>query len=137
MEFGKLYFRAKRLRKNILISKIYKLISRCCFTCDIPLEADIDDTVYFCHSAFGTVINPNAKIGGCIIQHCVTIGELSAKDHLAPTIGNKVFIGAHAMVLGDITIGDGAKIGAGALVLCDVPNGCTAVGVPARVIRPM
>ena len=82
MEFGRLYFNAKRFKKNILISKIYKLISRCLFTCDIPLEADIDDTVYFCHSAFGTVINPNAKIGGGVYHTtlCNDWGIISKKS---------------------------------------------------------
>lgn len=50
-------------------------------------------------------------------------------------IGNDVWIGARAMVIGDVTIGDGAVVGAGALVTRDLPPYCVAVGVPARVIR--
>ena len=47
------------------------------FQCDIPFEADIDETVHFCHNAFGVVINPNAKLEkGVVIQHGVTIGEM-------------------------------------------------------------
>ena len=47
------------------------------FQCDIPFETDIDETVYFCHNAFGVVINPNAKLEkGVVIQHRVTIGEM-------------------------------------------------------------
>ena len=49
------------------------------------------------------------------------------------TIGNNVFIGAYATVLGGIKIGDGAKIAANSLVICDVPAGATAIGVPAKV----
>lgn len=48
---------------------------------------------------------------------------------------NNVFIGAKAIILGDITIGENAKIGAGAVVLTDVPANCTAVGVPAQIIQ--
>ena len=76
-----------------------------------------------------------AKIGwGTTIQHCVTIGEINSND--APIIGINVFIGARAMILGNIKIGDNVKIGAGAVVMKDVPDNCTAVGVPARIIFP-
>ena len=49
-------------------------------------------------------------------------------------IGDNVEFGAYAQVLGGVRIGDNARIGAMAVVLCDVPDGCTAVGAPARVI---
>lgn len=51
-----------------------------------------------------------------------------------PIIGDNVFIGAGAKVLGAVTIGDGASIGANAVVMCDVPPGATVVGVPARIV---
>lgn len=70
---------------------------------------------------------------GGVIQHSVTIGELDTHD--APVIEENVYIGARAMILGDITIGKNSKIGAGAIVLTDVPPNCTAVGVPARIIK--
>lgn len=50
-------------------------------------------------------------------------------------IGKNVLIGANALVLGKITIGDNVKIGAGAVVLHDVPDNCTVVGNPARIIK--
>ena len=53
-----------------------------------------------------------------------------------PIIGDDVFIGAGAKVLGAITIGDGARIGANAVVVCDVPAGATVVGVPGRIVPP-
>jgi len=92
--------------------------------------------VYFCHKAFGVVINPGAKIGyGTYIQHGVTIGERDdIENHKAPVIGKNVYVGAHAMIIGDITVGDNAKIGAGAVVLKDVPAGTTAVGIPAHIL---
>lgn len=52
-----------------------------------------------------------------------------------PVIGENVLIGAGACVLGKVTIGNNVKIGANAVVLEDVPDGCTAVGVPARIIE--
>ena len=51
------------------------------------------------------------------------------------TIGNSVWIGAHATVCGGVTIGDHAVIGAGAVVLHDVPANTIVAGVPAKVIR--
>lgn len=66
------------------------------------------------------------------IQHEVTIGEKNGKF---PSIGNNCFIGAKAIILGDIVIGDNAKIGAGAVVCHDVPPNSTVVGNPARVIK--
>jgi serine O-acetyltransferase len=52
-----------------------------------------------------------------------------------PVIGDGVFVGAGARILGGITIGNGAQIGANAVVLKDVPDGATAVGVPAIIKR--
>ncbi|WP_424464644.1 acyltransferase [Pseudoclavibacter helvolus] len=49
-------------------------------------------------------------------------------------VGRNCFIGHRAVILGGVTIGDGATIGAGAIVTRDVPEGATAVGVPARVV---
>ena len=53
----------------------------------------------------------------------------------SPQLGRNILVGAGANVLGRITVGDGARIGANAVVLCDVPDGATAVGVPARILE--
>lgn len=49
-------------------------------------------------------------------------------------LGERVFVGSGARILGGLTIGDDAVIGAGAVVTMDVPAGVTVVGVPARQI---
>jgi len=86
----------------------------------------------------GVVIGETAVIGdNCTIYQGVTLGGTgkdTGKRH--PTIGNNVMIGSGAKVLGPFTVGDGAKIAAGAVVLDAVPEGATAVGVPARMIYP-
>ena len=51
-----------------------------------------------------------------------------------PTIGDHVVVGAGAKILGAVYVGSDARIGANAVVVKDVPNGATAVGIPA-VIR--
>ena len=68
-----------------------------------------------------------------VYQH-VTIGALEDGSKEVPIIGNDVVIGAGATLLGPIKIGDGVKIGAGSVVLKDVPEGATAVGVPAKIL---
>lgn len=80
----------------------------------------------------GIVIAPGAVVGAnCIIFQQVTLGT---SDGGYPTLGDEVYVGAGAKILGPVLIGDGARIGANAVVVRDVPAGCTAIGVPARVI---
>ena len=67
-----------------------------------------------------------------MIMQQVTIGQLA--DGRVPVIGNGVYIGAGAKILGGIVINDNAVIGANAVVLIDVPAGKTAVGVPAKIL---
>lgn len=50
-------------------------------------------------------------------------------------VGEKTFIGAHAIIMPGVTIGERCIIGAGAVVTKDIPDGCVAVGVPAKVVK--
>ena len=95
--------------------------------------ATIGSAVYLDH-ATGIVIGANVVIGDevTILQN-VSIGRRSELPARSPRIGSRVYIGAGASILGDISIGDFAKIGAGTVVTADVPAGCTAVGNPARL----
>lgn len=100
----------------------------------LPSRARIGRGLYIGHFG-GIIIHPDVVMGErCNISQGVTIGVLGGPRDGVPRLGNDVYIGAGAKVLGDITIGDGAVIGANAVVLKDVPAGATAVGVPARVI---
>lgn len=83
----------------------------------------------------GIFLHPAVRIGAnCTLRQGVTIGNRTA-DGPVPTIGDDVDFGAYAQVLGGVRIGNGCRIGAMSLVLCDVPDGATAVGVPARVLE--
>ena len=84
----------------------------------------------------GVVIGETAEIGDdVLIYHGVTLGGTGKdKGKRHPTIGNGVVIGAGAKVLGPIKVGNNAKIGANAVVVKDVPEGATAVGIPAKNI---
>jgi serine O-acetyltransferase len=84
----------------------------------------------------GIVIHEQAVIGAdCRIRQGVTIGQVSGSTERsgAPTIGDRVEIGANAVIVGPIVIGDDVIIAPNALVLRDVPSGCTVSGPPARV----
>ncbi|MCE4059015.1 serine O-acetyltransferase [Pandoraea sputorum] len=93
----------------------------------------------FIDHGMGVVIGETAVIGDdCTIYQGVTLGGTSlargAKRH--PTLEAGVIVGAGAKVLGGFTVGEGAKIGSNAVVVKPVPAGGTAVGNPARVVRP-
>ncbi len=82
----------------------------------------------------GVVIHQDVVIGnGCMLMQQVTIGQLA--DGKVPVIGNGVYVGAGAKLLGGIEVSDNAVIGANAVVLIDVPAGRTAVGVPAKLLN--
>ena len=92
---------------------------------------------FFIDHGTGVVIGETAIIGDDVtLYQGVTLGGTGkdvGKRH--PTIGNGVMIGAGAKVLGPFTVGDNSQIAAGAVVLTEIPPNCTAVGVPAQVIK--
>ena len=92
---------------------------------------------FFIDHGTGVVIGETTEIGDDVtIYQGVTLGGTGkdvGKRH--PTIGNRVMIGAGAKVLGPFKVGDGSQIAAGAVVLEEIPPNCTAVGVPAQVVR--
>ena len=92
---------------------------------------------FFIDHGMGVVIGETTVIGDDVtLYQGVTLGGTGkdvGKRH--PTIGNGVMIGAGAKVLGPFTVGDGSQIAAGAVVLTEIPPNCTAVGVPAQVIK--
>lgn len=98
---------------------------------EISPGADIGGGLYIAHP-IGTVISVKKMGQNCSIIAGVTLGMRNEWDF--PEIGDNVFIGAGARVLGGITVGDGAAIGANAVVIKDVPAGTTAVGIPARIL---
>lgn len=85
---------------------------------------------------FGTiVVNGNAKVGkNCRIQECVTIGATNGSES-APILGDNVFIGSGARIIGDIEIANDIAIGANAVVTTSFSeSSITIAGVPAKKI---
>ena len=97
---------------------------------DVPVNCQLGGGFAMPHPS-GIVVHPSARIGpNCMLLQQVTIGDRNG----VPTLGGHVDVGAGAKVLGAIHIGDHARIGANAVVLQDVPQGATAIGVPARIV---
>ena len=91
----------------------------------------------FIDHGMGVVIGETTIIGDyCLIYQNVTLGG-TGKEHgkRHPTLGNHVLVGSGAKVLGPFKVGDNARIAAGAVVLNEIPANCTAVGVPAHIVR--
>lgn len=103
---------------------------------EIHPGAKVGRRCYIDHG-MGVVIGETAEIGDDVLMyHGVTLGGLkNARVKRHPTVGNNVLIGAGAILLGNITIGNFCKIGANSVVLDDVPDDCTAVGAPAKIIK--
>ena len=105
--------------------------------CAIAPRAEIGPRLRLPHGGAGVVINPSAVLGcDCIVYQQVTIGtdDFAEDDYWAARLGDDVFIGAGAKILGSISIGSHAVIGANAVVTHDVPPHAVAVGVPARIL---
>ena len=101
----------------------------------LPASVEAGEGLYIAH--FGSIIiNGGSVIGrNCKISHEVTVGTKGAGRGLdVPIIGDDVYIGAGAKVLGGIRINNGAIIGANAVVVKNVPEGAIVAGVPAKII---
>lgn len=113
------------------LAMVFNKINSMFCGCVIGRGAVFGECFVLLHSN-GVVINSKV-VGGrnIFVEHGVTIGE---EKGLAPVIGDNVFIGAGAKIIGGVVVGDNVKVGANAVVVKDVPDGATAVGVPARVV---
>jgi serine O-acetyltransferase len=103
------------------------------FNTVIHHAAEIGEGTRCGYRGMSVLIHPRAKVGCRVTLGAhVVIGGRSGLE--PPRIGDDVYIGANACVLGDVYIGDGAIVGAGAVVLSDVPPGARAAGNPARIL---
>lgn len=102
---------------------------------EIHPGAQIGEGLFIDHG-HGVVIGETAIIGNNVtLYQGVTLGgtgKEQGKRH--PTLGDNIMVGAGAKVLGSVTIGNNCKIGAGSVVVKDVPDNCTVVGVPGRIV---
>lgn len=150
------YFQADRLRKinrkiplyQYIYRKINSTSSRFCkkiyrriykivcfwYKCEIPSSVKIGPGLYINHP-FCITINPHVVIGkNCNMHKGVTIGqENRGKRKGTPIIGNEVWIGVNATIVGNIKVGDDVLIAPGAYVNCDVPSHSIVIGNPCKI----
>ena len=144
-KYFKYYYRCKKSLGGGLFRKILKAyyiflminIQKKC-NCFIPIKSNIKYCPIFPHSLYGIFISSGATIGkNCVIFQQVTIGSntlLDSKNVGAPTIGDNVYIGAGAKIIGNIKIGNNVRIGANTTITEDIPDNVTVVNGKIRII---
>ncbi len=131
----------KWMYRTVKGSKLFQLLLRIVFTCDIPRSVKVGQHVQLCHNGMGVVIHDKAVIGDdCVIFQHVTIGGNGKivngqTTHGAPVLEKGVAVFCGACVLGPITIGHDSYIAANTVVTKDVPPNSLVIGNPA-VIKP-
>lgn len=112
----------------MVFNKLNTVICRCV----IGRNAQFGPGFVLIHSN-GVVINSQVRGGSDVkLEHEVTIGEEKGQ---CPVLGDDVFVGAGAKIIGGVTVGSHVKIGANSVVLSDIPDKVTAVGIPARPVE--
>lgn len=103
---------------------------------DLPPDAEIGKGLYIGHFG-GIIVGSGVKMGeNCNLSQGVTLGYAGrAGNRGCPTLGDRVYVGAGAKVIGPINVGNDAAIGANAVVTKNLPDRAVAVGIPAKVIN--
>ena len=124
------------IKKHMLLARLISERAKHKTGIEIHPGAVLSDSVFIDHGS-SVVIGETAIVGENVVMfHGVTLGGTGKeKGKRHPTIGNNVFIGSGAKILGNISIGDNVKIGANAVVLKSVESNVTVVGVPAVVVK--
>lgn len=123
------------LKKRFFLARFISQFSRWLTGIEIHPGATIGQGVFIDHGT-GVVIGETAEVGDNVtLYQGVTLGGTGKeKGKRHPTVKDNVVISTGAKVLGSIVIGKNVKIGAGSVVLRDVPDNCTVVGVPGKVV---
>jgi len=131
-----LYYLSHRLWKQGFkrLAHLVKYMNVFLFRVYIDSPAQIGARLDLPHGGFGVVIGVDVEIGNdAIIFHNVTIGHARPGPVL---IGDRLYIGTGASILGPVRIGNDVTIGANTVVTFDVPDGATVVSQKARIVLP-
>lgn len=136
--YGRWSIRLRFAPARWLLSKIYSVLNIVVsnFILDIYMSRDVQvgKGFHIIHPD-GVRIHNKVVIGDRVgILHGVNLTQNMFPGRV-PVVGNDVFIGAKATIIGKVRIGDGARIAANTLVITDIPPGVVAIGVPAKIMR--
>lgn len=126
------------VKKHKRLAMLMWKLNRILFSCDLYPSVKFGERFHLMHFGLGVVIHPYTIIGNDVwIYQNVTVGVKHHADYFQLTIGDNVFIGAGAKILGEgaMTIGRNAVIGANSVVLNNVPENAVVVGNPARIVK--
>jgi serine O-acetyltransferase len=127
----------KLKKSNKLVYVFFRLVLRHYsfkYGYDIPVDTQIGYGFYIGHFG-GVVISSRARIGNnCNISQGITIGYSPGNNKGYPTIGDNVYIGPNAVVIGNIIIGDNVAIGANAVINKSCEKNQIIAGVPGKVL---
>lgn len=118
-----------------LIPLLMKLIIRIVYNSVIDCSTKIGKGTYLAYGGIGVVIHKKAEIGrNVVIGQQVTIGGRSGLKEL-PTIGDDVYLGAGAKILGNVRVGKNVVVGANSVIIKDVEKNTVVAGVPGKIIK--
>ncbi|CAD0222945.1 serine O-acetyltransferase [Chryseobacterium sp. JV274] len=130
--------KAQKYQKNPLLNTFWRIVLRhyqIKYGFQIYPETQIGEGFYLGHWG-SLVINPKTVIGkNCNIAQGVTIGQQNrGKNEGSPIIGDEVWIGTNAVIVGAVTIGNNVLIVPNSYVNFDVPSNSVVIGNPAKII---
>ncbi len=132
-----LYYLANWLYRHRVpvLPRVLQLLMFFLFNSVVPYQARIGSDCVLAHGSMGIVLHPEVCIGrNVFIGQQVTIGG-AGKHRVVPVIGDDVYIGVGAKIVGPVTIGNNCVVGANAVVVKSVPSGCVVAGVPAPILQ--
>lgn len=130
--------KSEKYKNNFFLSVIYRFLKRRYkrkYGFEISAGAEIGDGFYMSSHSGHIIIGP-IKIGNyCSINHCVTIGRSYKNGKIGrPVLGDFVWVGTGAVIVGDIKIGNRVLIAPNAFVNINVPDNSLVIGNPAKII---
>lgn len=103
-----------------------------CKTFSIPYLTKIGKGLSVSHP-FATILNAESIGDNFTCKNCTTIGQKQPDQR--PVIGDNVYVGCNAVIIGKVHIGNNVMIGAGTVVVKDIPNNAVVVGNPAHIVK--